>query len=53
MCIRDSSIGYEIKILNPNLEIYTPNNHQELINLIQEKTKPKAKADATPKAEKK
>ena len=30
-----------MKKLNPNLEIYTPNNNQELLKLIEEKTKPK------------
>ena len=30
-----------MKLLKPNLEIYTPNNNQELIKLIKEKTKPK------------
>ena len=32
------SIGYELKRLKPNLEIYTPNNNQELIKLLKEKT---------------
>tara|TARA_Y100001968_G_C19376081_1_gene727739 strand:+ start:84 stop:1538 length:1455 start_codon:yes stop_codon:yes gene_type:complete len=36
--INNRSIGYEMKRLNPNLEIYTPNNNQELIKLIKEKT---------------
>ena len=35
------SIASEIKKLKPNLELYTPNSNQELITLIQEKTKPK------------
>ena len=35
------SIGYQMKRLNPNLEIYTPNNNPELMKLIEEKTKPK------------
>ena len=34
-------IAYQMKKLNPNLEIYTPNNNQELLQLIEEKTKPK------------
>ena len=36
--INNSSIKYEMKKLNPNLEIYTPDNNQELIKLIKEKT---------------
>ena len=32
------SIGIAMKALKPNLEIYTPNNNQELIDLIKEKT---------------
>ena len=36
--ISHHSIGDEIKKLKPNLEVYTPNNNQELINLIKEKT---------------
>ncbi len=35
------SIASEIKKLKPSLEIYAPNNNQELVTLIQEKTKPK------------
>ena len=36
--INHHSIAYEMKKLNPNLEIYTPDNNQELIKLIKEKT---------------
>tara|TARA_Y100001968_G_scaffold92061_1_gene82782 strand:- start:889 stop:2343 length:1455 start_codon:yes stop_codon:yes gene_type:complete len=36
--INNNSIGYEIKKLKPNLEIYTPDNNQTLIKLIKEKT---------------
>ena len=32
------SIGYELKRLKPNLEIYTPDNNQELKILLKEKT---------------
>ncbi len=39
--ISHHSIASEIKKLKPNLEFYTPNSKQELITLIQEKTKPK------------
>ena len=39
--INNISIAYQMKKLNPNLEIYTPNNNQELLKLIEEKTKPK------------
>tara|TARA_B100000965_G_scaffold305425_1_gene264285 strand:+ start:743 stop:2200 length:1458 start_codon:yes stop_codon:yes gene_type:complete len=39
--VNHHSLGYQIKRLKPNLEIYTPNNNQELIKLIQEKTKSK------------
>ena len=39
--IDNRSLAYQIKLLKPNLEIYTPNNNQELIKLIKEKTKPK------------
>ncbi len=35
------SIAYEMKKLKPNLEIYTPNNNKDLINLIKDKTKEK------------
>ncbi len=35
------SIESEIKKLKPNLELYAPNSNQELVALIQEKTKPK------------
>ncbi len=35
------SIASEMKKLKPSLELYTPNSKQELITLIQEKTKPK------------
>tara|TARA_B100000579_G_scaffold151469_1_gene123004 strand:+ start:30 stop:1484 length:1455 start_codon:yes stop_codon:yes gene_type:complete len=36
--INNRSIGNEIKRLKPNLEIYTPDDNQELIKLIKEKT---------------
>ncbi len=36
--ITHNSIAYELKKIKPNLETYTPNNNQELIKLIQEKT---------------
>ena len=39
--INNISIAYQMKKLKPNLEIYTPNNNQELLKLIEEKTKPK------------
>ena len=39
--INHHSLAWQIKRLKPNLEIYTPNNNQELIKLIEEKTKPK------------
>jgi len=39
--IDNRSLAYQLKLLKPNLEIYTPNNNQELIKLIKEKTKPK------------
>ena len=39
--IDNRSLAYQMKLLKPNLEIYTPNNNQELIKLIKEKTKPK------------
>ncbi len=34
-------IASEIQKLKPSLELYTPNSNQELITLIQEKTRPK------------
>ncbi|WP_413678870.1 UDP-N-acetylmuramate--L-alanine ligase [Prochlorococcus sp. MIT 0916] len=36
--INNKSIGYELKKLKPNLEIYTPDNNQNLIKLIKENT---------------
>ena len=36
--INNHSIGYEINKLEPNLKLYMPNNNQELIKLIKEKT---------------
>ena len=36
--INNKSIGCELRRLNPNIEIYTPDNNQKLINLIKEKT---------------
>ena len=36
--VNNQSIGYEVKKLKPNLEIYTPDSNQELIKLIKEKT---------------
>ena len=39
--INHHSLASHMKRLKPNLEIYTPNNNQELIKLIKEKTKPK------------
>ena len=36
--INHRSIGYELKKLKPNLELYTPDNNQDLIKLIKEKT---------------
>ena len=39
--INHLSLAYEIQRLKPNLEIYTPNNNQELIKLLKQKTKPK------------
>ncbi len=39
--VDNRSLAYQMKLLKPNLEIYTPNNNQELIKLIKEKTKPK------------
>ena len=35
------ALANQIKKLKPTLEIYTPNNNQELIELIKERTKPK------------
>ena len=39
--INNRSLAYQIKRLKPNLEIYTPNDNQELIKLLREKTKAK------------
>ena len=39
--INHRSLACQIKRLKPNLEIYAPNNNQELIKLLKEKTKPK------------
>ena len=39
--INHHSLAYHIKKLKPDLEIYTPNNNQELIKLIKQKTKQK------------
>ena len=36
--IDNKSIGYELEKLKPNLGIYTPNNNQNLIKLIEEHT---------------
>ena len=36
--INHKTIGYELKKLRPNLEIYTPDNNANLINLIKEHT---------------
>ena len=36
--ISNHSIGYKLKRLKPNLEIYTPENYQELVKLIKERT---------------
>ena len=36
--INNKSIGYELKKLRPNIEIYTPDNNQNLIKLIKENT---------------
>ncbi len=36
--ISNRSISYEMKRLNPSLEIYTPDNNEELIKLIKNKT---------------
>jgi UDP-N-acetylmuramate--alanine ligase len=36
--INNKTIGYELKKLNPNLEIYTPDNNQDLIKLIKKHT---------------
>ena len=36
--INNRSIEYELKRLKPNLEIYTPDNNQDLTKLIKEKT---------------
>ncbi len=39
--IDNQLLADQIKILRPNLDIYTPNDNKELIQLIKEKTKPK------------
>ena len=36
--INNKTIEYELKKIKPNLEIYTPNNNQNLIELIKENT---------------
>ncbi len=36
--INNKTIGYELKKLKPNLEIYTPDNNKNLIKLIKEHT---------------
>ena len=36
--VNNSAIGDEIEKINPNLEIYTPQSNQKLIELIKEKT---------------
>ena len=36
--INNKTIGYELKKLKPNLEIYTPDNNQNLIKLIKDHT---------------
>jgi len=36
--INNKTIGYELKRLKPNIEIYTPDNNQNLIDLIKEHT---------------
>ncbi len=36
--INNKNIGYELKKIKPNLEIYTPDNNQNLIKLIKEHT---------------
>ena len=36
--INNKSIGHELKKIKPNLEIYTPDNNQNLIKLIKEQT---------------
>ena len=36
--ISNKTIGCELKKLKPNLEIYTPDNNQNLIKLIKEQT---------------
>ena len=36
--INNKTIGYELKKLKPNLEIYTPNDNQDLIKLINKHT---------------
>jgi len=36
--INNKTIGYQLKKLKPNLEIYTPDNNQDLIKLIKEHT---------------
>ena len=39
--VNNRSLAYQIKRLKPKLEIYAPDNNQELIKLLQEKTQPK------------
>ena len=39
--INNHSLAYLMKKINTDKNIYTPNNNQELINLLKEKTKPK------------
>ena len=39
--INHLSLAHQMKKIKPNLEIYAPNNNQELIKLIKEKTNPK------------
>ena len=39
--VNNRSLAYQIKRLKPKLEIYTPDNNQELIKLLKEKTQPK------------
>ena len=36
--INNKTIGYELKKLKPSLEIFTPDNNQDLINLMEEHT---------------
>ena len=39
--VNNRSLAYQIKRLKPKLEIYAPDNNQELIKLLKEKTQPK------------